>query len=405
MAIKVKHDVNAAPMAVASAAGGKARRAMETARLIQNQRTQTLQGAHASPISPGQSHAPTLQAHAPTPVNWELQRRENAAQEAARAALADQNNAAAKERAQMGIDADADKLKAQQAFTKTQTEAERAWREKQTQQQQDFATKQEAARRDAAQKEWDRQHGILRQERDADLIAAGTHEYGYSPEAQREYDRIVKEYNDGRGTRFKVGSPEDEQFMAERDRQIAALPKTLVQRKDPEGLFRNNTFTDEQGRIFTTDGKLMYNPADAETRRMEFQQRQMDTMRSAADRLYTELKKPRKITHMVDDGYGETKPEAMFEERSDDEVMRIMQERYPQLFPAPPPSPFQQALQNWLKAPLGTGAQPAAQPAPGTAQAQAREPAQRPAAQGLTTLPQVFTPEQAADYKSQFRRR
>lgn len=138
---------------------------------------------------------------------------------------------------------------------------------------------------------------------------------------------------------------------------------------------------------------------------MEFQQRQMDTMRSAADRLYTELKKPRKITHMVDDGYGETKPEAMFEERSDDEVMRIMQERYPQLFPAPPPSPFQQALQNWLKAPLGTGAQPAAQPAPGTAQAQAREPAQRPAAQGLTTLPQVFTPEQAADYKSQFRRR
>lgn len=408
MAIKVKHDVNAAPMAVASAAGGKARRAMETARLIQNQRTQTLQGAHASPISPGQSHAPTLQAHAPTPVNWELQRRENAAQEAARAALSDQNNAAAKERAQMGIDADADKLKAQQAFAKTQTEAERAWREKQTQQQQDFATKQEAARRDAAQKEWDRQHGILRQERDADLIAAGTHEYGYSPEVQREYDRLQREYDEGlQKGRYIAGSDDERRFMEDMERKIAALPKTLVPRNDPEGMFKRNTFTDAQGRIFTTDGKLMYNPADAETRRMEFQQKQMDTMRSAADRLYTELKKPRKVTRMVDDGYGETKPEAMFEERSDDEVMRIMQERYPQLFPAPPPSPFQQALQNWLKAPLGTGAPQPAPAAPPTSSAPTptAQPAQSQETRGVKTLPQEFTPEQAADYKSQFRRR
>ena len=106
---------------------------------------------------------------------------------------------------------------------------------------------------------------------------------------------------------------------------------------------------------------------------MEFQQKQMDTMRSAADRLYTELKKPRKVTRMVDDGMGGTKPEAMFEERGDDEVMRIMQERYPQLFPAPPPSPFQQALQSWWQGMRGggTGAQ-SAQPAP---------TAQQPAAQ------------------------
>ena len=275
MAIKVKHEMNAAPAAAATLAAGRARRSMETARMFASGsgsggRGGGTTGAHASAISPGGAQAHVVGAHAPGVTDWEGTRRENAAQEAARLKqaidVANVNNAAAKERAQMGIDADVEKLKNTQEFTKSQTEAEHAWREKQ-----------EKDKREAAQNEWDRQHGILRQERDADLIAAGTHEYGYSPEVQREYDKLMENYNRGLSEgRYTADSPEGRQFKAELDRQIAALPKTLVQREDPEGLFRNNTFTDAQGRIFTTDGKMVYNPADAETRRMEFQQRQMD---------------------------------------------------------------------------------------------------------------------------------
>ena len=389
MAIKVKHDMNAAPAAAAGVASGRARRSMETARLFASGggsggRGGT-QGATAHPVAPMGAHAqlthasaPAVSAHAPAyrdtiedrmrlldEQNWAAARRQEAGEDAAQ------------KRAQMGIDADAAKLKSQQ----------------------DFSTAERIAKAEAAQKEWDRQRGILRQERDADLIAAGTHEYGYSPEVQREYDRLQREYDEGlQSGRFLAGSDDERAFMDEMERQIAALPKTVVPRNDPEGMFNRNTFTDAQGRIFTTDGKLVYNPADAETRRMEFRQRQMDTMRSAADRLYTELKKPRKVTRMVDDGMGGTKPEAMFEERGDDEVMRIMQERYPQLFPAQPPeqpSPFRQALQNWLKATPGTGAQPAPSAQPPAAAAPSAQPA--PTAQPAAQQPQQAQPVIRAD--------
>lgn len=386
MAIKVKHDMNAAPAAAAGVASGRARRSMETARLFASGggsggRGGT-QGATAHPVAPMGAHAqlthasaPAVSAHAPAyrdtiddrmrlldEQNWAAARRQEAGE------------GAAQKRAQMGIDADAAKLKSQQ----------------------DFSTAERIAKAEAAQKEWDRQRGILRQERDADLIAAGTHEYGYSPEVQREYDRLQREYDEGlQSGRFLAGSDDERAFMDEMERQIAALPKTVVPRNDPEGMFNRNTFTDAQGRIFTTDGKLVYNPADAETRRMEFRQRQMDAMRSAADRLYTELKKPRKITRTVDDGDGGTKQEAVFEERSDDEVMRIMQERYPQLFPAPPPSPFQQALRNWLKATPGTGAQPAPSAQPQAAAAPAAQPA--PTAQPAAQQPQQAQPVIRAD--------
>lgn len=140
MAIKVKHEMNAAPAAAATLAAGRARRSMETARMFASGsgsggRGGGTTGAHASAISPGGAQAHVVGAHAPGVTDWEGTRRENAAQEAARLKqaidVANANNAAAKERAQMGIDADAEKLKNTQAFTMGQTEAERAWRENQ----------------------------------------------------------------------------------------------------------------------------------------------------------------------------------------------------------------------------------------------------------------------------------
>lgn len=387
MAIKVKHDMNAAPAAAAGVASGRARRSMETARLFASGsgggRGGGTQGATAHPVAPMGAHAQLTHASAPA-VSAHAPAYHDTIDDRLR--LQEEQNRAALERQELGEDAALKRLGLSQDFT-----------EGQNRRREEFSTAERIAKDEAARKEWDRQHGILRQERDADRIAAGTHEYGYSPEVQREYDRLQREYDEGlQKGRYLAGSDDERRFMEDMERKIAALPKTLVPRNDSEGMFKRNTYTDEQGRIFTTDGKLVYNPADADTRRMEFQQKQMDAMRSAADKLYTELKKPRKVTRMVDGS-----PEVMFEERSDEEVMRIMQEQYPQLFPAPPaqpaptaqpPSPFQQALQNWLKNPLGTGAQPAAQPAP-TAQPPA---ASAPAAQTAPPAQPAPTAQQPA---------
>lgn len=132
MAIKVKHEMNAAPAAAATLAAGRARRSMETARMFASGsgsggRGGGTTGAHASAISPGGAQAHVVGAHAPGVTDWEGTRRENAAQEAARRQqaldIAAANNEAAKDRAQMGIDADAAKLDKTQEFTKSQAEA------------------------------------------------------------------------------------------------------------------------------------------------------------------------------------------------------------------------------------------------------------------------------------------
>ena len=387
MAIKVKHDVNAAPVAVASAAAGKARRQMETARLMAGSGRTTggggTGGGGAHPIAPPTAHAQLLSAHAPTPVNWELQRRENAAQEAARADLADRNNAAAKERAQMGIDADAAKLKSQQEFSAQQREAEQAWREQQTKNAQQFSIAQDEAKRKAAQEEWDRQHGILRQERDADLIAAGTHEYGYSPEVQRQAEKLQKEYDEGVAS-GNWTEDEQAQFKAQLDQQLAALPKTLVQRKDPEGLFRNNTFTDAQGRIFTTDGKLMYNPAEAETRQREYQMKMQDMEDKRYMDALMKLEQGYKQTQTSKDMTGVETSRDVIVPYTDEQKKAILQKLFPNRFadvkPEPYPidpvtgfnSPEMEAARKQLAQPIAQP-QPTAQPTAQTATA-ANEP-------------------------------
>ena len=412
MAIKVKHDVNAAPVAVASTAAGRARRQMETARLMAGSGRTTggggTGGGGAHPIAPPTAHAQLLSAHAPTPVNWELQRWENAAQEAARATLADRNNAAAKERAQMGIDADAAKLKSQQDFSKAQREAEKTWREQQAENAQQFSITQDEAKRKAAQEVWDRQHGILRQERDADLIAAGTHEYGFSPEVQRQADKLQKEYDEGLAS-GNWTEDEQAQFKAQLDQQLAALPKTLVQRKDPEGLFRNNTFTDEQGRIFSTDGKLLYNPAEAETRQREYQmkmqdmedKRYMDALMKLEQGYRTSepIYKVNELGEAVKDANGNPvidKYNSSIKPYTDEQKQAILQKLFPNRFANIQPG--------------SAGAQPVpAQPAPASANpAPAAQPTAQPTATqtpGVKPLPQNATPQQAADYAAQFKRK
>lgn len=397
MAIKVKHDMNAAPAAAAGVASGRARRSMETARLFSSGgggRGGT-QGATAHPVAPMGAHAqlthasaPAVPAHAPAyrdtiddrlrlmeEQNLAAERRQESGEEAAR------------KRAQMGIDADAAKLKSQQ----------------------DFSTAERIAKEKAAQKEWDRQHGVLRQERDADLIAAGTHEYGYSPEVQQQVDKLQKEYDEGVAS-GRWTPEEQEQFKTQLEQKIAALPKTLVQRRDPAGLFRNNTFTDAQGRIFTTDGRLVYNPADAETRRQEFDFRKQD----AEEKRYMDA------VMRLQQGYRATEPVYKMDDISENYVLDAsgnpIVEKWNSVY-KPYTTEQQEAILRRLFPsrfadiqPGGAVAQPATSaqtplptPTPTAQQPQQTPPA--PTAQGVNPLPHNFTPQQAQEYKSQFKKR
>ena len=383
MAIKVRHDGNNAAVITAGVGSGRAKRRVETAKFAQNQpqHIQTLQPAHASAPGVGGGSAPLTHAptgasvasapltHAPTPTGTggvgsrsSMSRGSSAGGDLGevkvtgtsiftrpdnesqwnpstlrweRPWLPGEKEAEAAQRMNPVL---AERAETQQALADKSMEgrlrlqgeiADQKMRE-------EYALRAQQGDVEAQRKmqEWDRQHGILRQERDADLIAAGTHEYGYSPDVQREYDALMKEYNEGKMSGDWDGEAEA-LFTEELQRKIGALPKTLVPRNDPEGRFRRDFFTDEKGRlIHVPSGKMVDSPEQMEQRRLEFQQKQMDAIRQAADRLYSELKKPRLVSHKVIDPYsGDERYEKAYEERSDDEVMRIMQQRYPQLYP------------------------------------------------------------------------
>lgn len=125
MAIKVKHDMNAAPAAAAGVASGRARRSMETARLFASGgggggRGGT-QGATAHPVAPMGAHAQLTHASAPAVSAHAPAYRDTIDD---RLKLQEEQNRAAMDRQQMGIDADVAKLESQQDFSDQQRKAE-----------------------------------------------------------------------------------------------------------------------------------------------------------------------------------------------------------------------------------------------------------------------------------------
>ena len=266
MAIKVKHDMNAAPAAAAGLASGRAKRSVEAAKMFaggtgSGSRGGGTTGAQAHPVAPMGAHAqlthasaPAVQAHAPAyheTMDDKLR-------------LLDEQSRAALERQQLGEDAAQKRLDQTQEFTAGQNAAERDWR-----------AQQEEARRKAQQDEWDRQHNILRTEHDADLVAAGTHEWGYTPQAEQQ----IKEMRDDLTKKISDDTLDEADILLaqeEFEKKVAAIPKTAVRRRDPQALFSQNTYKDEGGRVFTTDGKLVYDPGTATTREREYQMKMQD---------------------------------------------------------------------------------------------------------------------------------
>ena len=421
MAIKVKHDMNAAPAAAAGVASGRAKRSVETAKLFaggtgSGSRGGGTTGATAHPVSPmgasaqlTHASAPAVSAHAPAYHDTIDDRMR----------LQDEQNRAALERQQLGIDAAQKRLDQTQEFTAGQNKEERDWRAQQEEekrkaqqlgidasmerliQQQTFTgvqndlernwrAQQEEAKRKAAQEEWDRQHNILRTEHDADLVAAGTHEWGYSPQAEQQINEMQDAYQ--KAVAEGLLSEEDAvKAKAELEAKIAAIPKTAVRRKDPKALLDQNTYVDENGVRFSPDGKVVYNPAEMEIKRQEYEAKRLEALRMQAQRYEESLRKPRKISRLVDDEdvSGGKRKEDFYEERSEEEILGLLQKRFPSLYPSDTPHPSVQ--------------QPSA--APPVAQAPAPVEQQERGVQAIKPLPENATPEQARSYAEQFKRK
>ena len=365
MAIKVKHEMNAAPAAAATLAAGRARRSMETARMFASGsgsggRGGGTTGSHASAISPGGAQAHVVGAHAPGVTDWEGTRRENAAQEAARLKqaidVANANNAAAKERAQMGIDADAEKLKNTQAFTMGQTEAEREWREKQ-------------------------ESNRLKQEREL-------YEYKLTRKQKMELAAINDALEEARASgRF---SPDE---MAELEKQALVRragikPLPTPREKDAQRAFDERIVTAGGVRGYINskgDFEPFQNPNAKNEKRLTLN----DVLRNVPMRELdpTDKTGTKEIDIPID--------------RRLDTAQKILDRMYPPNAAMPGSAPAASGIDSVMQRTID----PLGMLFPWAGGQQPLQPAAPIAPREIKPLPQDATPEQAADYASQFKRR
>lgn len=125
-----------------------------------------------------------------------------------------------------------------------------------------------------------------------------------------------------------------EQFSGAED--MIKMADALREREPTaEEAFRKSTFTDQNGIVFGRDGKVLYNPNDARMKQAEYDAKRLDALKTRADKFELELRKPYKVTV----GEGDDAIDQM-QMRDDAEIERLMQRRFPELYPSPTsPSP------------------------------------------------------------------
>ena len=374
MAIKVKHEGNVTSRLVASRAGGRGKRAsedgkawMQIAASSANAGNQQLRGASASPVSPGQAHVQLTHAQtgaAPGIIGNHVSSVPNGGMGGGRTTTAQGRTTAAG--VSGGVDGGDMKITGYSAFTRPDKESQwdgtkwkRAWLpgEKEAEAQQrigDVKNRQQmeinsfnqglrdngkAAERQAANDEWNRRRQVLRSEQDEELVRKGTHEWGYTADAQRQVNDIRKAYNDAVGS-GRFSQDELDALKTQTESKIANIPMQAVARKDAQALFNQNTFRDDAGRIFTTDGKLVFDPAEAEAKRSEYAARRQDMEDKRFQDAVLKLNQGRKVTMQsgVDD---EDKPvyKDQFQPYSQDEQNAILRQLFPARYANVQPSP------------------------------------------------------------------
>ena len=112
----------------------------------------------------------------------------------------------------------------------------------------------------------------------------------------------------------KFSKEEQAQLMKEygiADENIRMADALRDRDPTPEEQFRKNTFTDKNGVVFSPDGKMLYNPIDAEAKREDMRLRREEVTQARQDanemkritqmqKFIADLEKPVTVTEMVD---------------------------------------------------------------------------------------------------------
>lgn len=180
-------------------------------------------------------------------------------------------------------------------------------------------------------------------------IINGTHSLGYSPKAQQEIKELEDEIVELELDETYSDEEKNELYAQIRER-IAKIPKTaIVERNDSSTVFNRNTFKDDSGRIFTTEGRLVYDPADAEQKKAEQDMRRNDLRAKQYQDVILKLEQGKKVTQMVPDETGKPKAVTVMEPYTAEEKQAILQQLFPDFHPkTEEPMAAQKAVQATL---------------------------------------------------------
>lgn len=164
-------------------------------------------------------------------------------------------------------------------------------------------------------------------------IINGTHSLGYSPKAQQEIKELEDEIVELELDETYSDEEKNELYAQIRER-IAKIPKTaIVERNDSSTVFNRNTFKDDSGRIFTTEGRLVYDPVDAEQKKAEQDMRRNDLRAKQYQDVILKLEQGKKVTQMVTDETGKPKAVTVMEPYTAEEKQAILQQLFPDFHP------------------------------------------------------------------------
>lgn len=324
MAIKVKHDGNVTAQVMASAEGGRQKRAIETAKLATNQpeRIQTLTPAHAGAAPINMAHAQTTHASPGAGIS-------NAPLVGGRGVGGSTGGAGALRSSSSSSQSGGADLKVTGVDRFRRPDNESVWN--------DYSS------------QWERKWLPGEKEAEAYDRMTGAVVNRYTAQQQAEWEQLNDVVNDAaRSGRY---TPDELKAIKEQvDMQrlrIKENPRQLLQKEESaQQAFARNTFTDPNGLVYTRDGRLVYNPNDAMIKQREYELKRQDAVQARADKYELSLRQPYKISDVDEDGNPVTK----FEMRDDAQVQDLMRKRFPQLYPSAPKPEY-----------LGSMAAPAAQ--------------------------------------------
>lgn len=331
MAIKMKHSGNATAATFASMGGGQGKRRAEDARAFAQiaasrnaAANRQLQGAHASPVSAAAPHAQLISA----PTGGGAHAIPGPGGVGASARLGGGGGLGSSSRAgRTSVSSGSGSSSAEEDYKVTGTDRfsrpddDSVWNDYTKQWQRKWLPGEKEA-------EAQKRIGMAQNEviEDRKLTAQG----------RREREALVNDVVKAVGSR-KFSDDEMQQLISsfgEAEDRIRFADQFRAKEPTAQEQLMKNTFTDERGIVWSTDGKVLYNPNDAIIKQQEFAMKREDALRARADKYEAELRKPYKAMVLNDPDDPQSGYTQGVEMRSEDDILKIMQKRFPSLYPS-----------------------------------------------------------------------